>query len=53
MAGGKACLLHHIFQKTGITPDEFYQKPKGVQAFMMASMIVSLEPGQEGGCING
>jgi hypothetical protein len=42
------CLLHHIFQKTGITPDEFYEKPKGVQAFMLASMRIALEP-QEGG----
>lgn len=41
-------LLHHIFQKTGITPDEFYEKPKGVQAFMLASMRIALEP-QKGG----
>ncbi len=43
MAGGKACLLHHIFQKTGITPDEFYEKPKGVQIFMLQSMRITLE----------
>jgi len=42
------CLLHHIFQKTGITPDEFYEKPKGVQAFMLASMRITLES-QKGG----
>jgi len=35
--------LHHIFQTTGITPVEFYQKPKGVQAFMLASMRIALE----------
>ena len=42
-AGGKTCLLHHIFQRTGITPDEFYKKPHGVQAFMLASMRIYLE----------
>lgn len=42
------CLLHHIFQKTGITPDEFYEKTKGVQAFMLASMRITLES-QKGG----
>lgn len=41
-------MLHHIFQRTGITPDEFYQKPKEIQTFMLASMKVYLEP-QEGG----
>ena len=34
---------HHIFQRTGITPDEFYEKPKGVQAFMLKSMQLYLE----------
>lgn len=48
MAGGKACLLHHIFQKTGITPDEFYQKPRGVQIFMLQSMIITLEAAEGG-----
>lgn len=53
MAGGKAFLLHHIFQKTGIAPDEFYQKSLGVQKFMLASMQIALEPpkrGEEDGC---
>ena len=36
-------MLHHIFQTTGITPDEFYMKPRGVQAFMLASMRITLE----------
>lgn len=49
MAGGKATLLHHIFQKTGMTPDEFYQKPPGVRAFLFASMEVTLESYKEGG----
>nr|DAU99396.1 MAG TPA: Protein of unknown function (DUF3263) [Caudoviricetes sp.] len=35
--------MHHIFQRTGITPDEFYQKPRGVQAFMLASTRIYLE----------
>lgn len=38
------CLLHHIFQKTGITPDEFYQKPMWVQEFMLQSMRTALKP---------
>lgn len=29
-------------------PDEFYEKPKGVQAFMLASMRITLES-QKGG----
>lgn len=40
-------MLHNIYQKTGMTPDEFYAKPKGVQAFIMASMRVAAE--KEGG----
>lgn len=43
MAGGKACLLHHIFQRTGMTPDEFYAKTPGVQAFLLASMQITTE----------
>jgi hypothetical protein len=41
-------LLHHIFQRTGITPDEFYKKPHGVQAFMLASMRIYLESSKGG-----
>lgn len=42
-------MLHHIFQTTGITPDEFYKKTRGVQAFMMASMRITLESRTNGG----
>ena len=42
-------MLHHIFQTTGITPDEFYKKPRGVQAFMLASMRITLESRKGGG----
>ena len=49
MAGGKTTLLHHIFQKTGMTSDEVHQKPPGVRAFMFASMQVTLESYKEGG----
>lgn len=48
-AGGKATLLHQIFQHTGIPPDEFRRKPAGVRAFMYASMIIRLETDQNGG----
>jgi len=36
-------MLHHIFQRLGIPPDEFYAKPYKVRAFMLASMMVQLE----------
>jgi hypothetical protein len=32
-----------IFQKTGLAPDEFWTKPKGVRKFMLASMMLELE----------
>jgi len=35
--------LHHIFQRLGIPPDEVMKKPRGVRAFMLASMLVQLE----------
>ena len=35
--------MHHIFQRQGIPPDEFYRKPYKVRAFMLASMMVQLE----------
>lgn len=38
-----ATLLHHIFQRMGIPPDEVWAKPPGVRAFMLASMRVQLE----------
>lgn len=41
-------MLHHIFQRTGITPDEFYQKPRKIQIFMLKSMELYLQK-PEGG----
>lgn len=38
-----ATLLHHIFQRMGIPPDEVMAKPPGVRTFMLASMRVQLE----------
>jgi len=38
-----ATLLHHIFQRMGIPPDEVMAKPPGVRAFMLTSMRVQLE----------
>ena len=35
--------MHHIFQRQGIPPDEFYAKPYKVRDFMLASMMVQLE----------
>lgn len=35
--------MHHIFQRLGIPPDEVMKKPRGVRAFMFASMLVQLE----------
>lgn len=40
-------MLHHLFQRLGITPDEFYAKPYKVRAFMLASMMVQLEAEEE------
>lgn len=40
-------MLHHLFQRLGITPDEFYAKPYKVRAFMLASMQVQLEAEEE------
>lgn len=42
-------LLHQIFQRLGLTPDEVYAKPLGVRAFMFASMKVRLEDDGKGG----
>ena len=39
--------MHHIFQRQGIPPDEFYAKPRKVRAFMLASMMVQLEAEDE------
>lgn len=40
-------MLHHIFQRQGIPPDEFYAKPYKVRKFMLASMMVQLEDEEE------
>ncbi|AEE95787.1 hypothetical protein [Mahella australiensis] len=36
-------LIHQIFQRTGITPDEFWGKPDGARKFMLASMMLQIE----------
>ncbi|MFD2671034.1 hypothetical protein [Marinicrinis sediminis] len=36
-------MLHVIFQRQGISPDEVYAKPVGVQQYMFASTILALE----------
>jgi hypothetical protein len=36
-------LLHEIFQRHGIPPDEVYNKPFRVRKFMYASMELVLE----------
>jgi hypothetical protein len=43
MAGGKATLLHHIFQKQGILPSEVMKMPSGERAFLFASTRIRLE----------
>ncbi len=35
-----------------MTPDEFYKKPPGIQAFMIASTMIRLES-QKGGAEDG
>ena len=40
-------MLHHIFQRQGIPPDEFYRKPYKVRAFMLASMRLQIEIEEE------
>lgn len=42
-----ATVLHHIFQKTGLTPDEVMAKPPGVRAFMFASTRIAIEHNQQ------
>lgn len=36
-------MLHIIFQRHHIPPDEFFEKPAGVQAFMLESMKAQLK----------
>lgn len=40
-------MLHRIYQKTGMTPDDFFKKPSWVRAFIFASERTVIE--QEGG----
>lgn len=40
-------MLHIIFQRHHIPPDEFFAKSAGVQAFMLASMEVQLKVEQD------
>ena len=35
--------MHYIFQRAGIPPDEFMQKPRYVRLFMLKSMEVQIE----------
>lgn len=43
-----ATLLHHIFQRMGIPPDEVWAKPPGVRAFMLESMRIQLKAESDG-----
>lgn len=36
-------VLSEIFVRTGISIDEYYEKPPRVRAFMFASMLAKLE----------
>lgn len=40
-------MLHQIFQRQGIPPDEVLAKPRGVQAFMFASTYLRVEEENE------
>ncbi|RUT31819.1 hypothetical protein EJP77_10570 [Paenibacillus zeisoli] len=42
-AGGEAFLVHLIFQRHHIPPDEVYNKDEGTKRFMYASMLLQLE----------
>ncbi|QGG58703.1 hypothetical protein GE073_10500 [Paenibacillus sp. B01] len=42
-AGGEPFLLHLIFQRHGIAPDEVYNKEERFKRFMYASMMLQLE----------
>ena len=45
-------LYHRVFQQTGMTPDEFDEKPLWVQQFIAASVKTAME-GKRGGGSNG
>lgn len=42
-------LVHEIFQRHHIPPDEFYAKPYEARLVMLASMLVRLEDEGNGG----
>lgn len=46
-------MLHVIFQRHGLPPDEVYNKPIGAQQFMYASMLLQLEEEQKTARIRG
>ena len=48
MAGGKSTLLHVIFQRHHIPPDDFMAKAPGVRAFILASMMIQLKAERKG-----
>lgn len=43
MAGGTARLLHQIFQRTGMTPDEVMEKPRFTRVFLLQSTRIQIE----------
>ena len=46
-------LYHRIFQETGITPDEYDEKPLWVQRFIAASVKLTIEERRGGGLSGG
>lgn len=36
-------LLHHIWQRQGLAPDDVYKKPPNIRAFIFASTMVQIE----------
>lgn len=45
-----AYLIHEIFQRTGLPPDEFWAKSRGSQMLMLASMelVLKTTPKEDG-----
>jgi len=43
MAGGRASLLHHIFQRQGLLPSEVLKLPEGERLFLFTSTKIALE----------
>ncbi|ACV64911.1 hypothetical protein Dtox_4244 [Desulfofarcimen acetoxidans DSM 771] len=38
-----AYLLHFMFQRQGLTPGQFWQKPRGEQIFLIESTKLAIE----------